>query len=253
MRTLPLLILLAACNPAPPPEAVAPVLPPPAPPLEPIGPIGTTGNLGPEPELPPRSDAEILADDARDALGLPSARPLDVGPVAPLDPTLDRDNSAISDEQDFGAVSQARSIEEDARRVQAARERFELVTPDQVDVAAPDDGGPNVVSYALRRAQPVGAAGSYARGPFATAGRAARACNGFRDADAAQEAFLANGGPERDRRGLDPDGDGNACGWDPSTYRGIVGGRVAGDPVDATGIGIGGPVEGLTDAAPRDG
>ena len=28
-----------------------------------------------------------------------------------------------------------------------------------------------------------------------------------------------NGGPERDRNALDPDGDGYACGWDPSVYR----------------------------------
>jgi hypothetical protein len=30
---------------------------------------------------------------------------------------------------------------------------------------------------------------------------------------------LANGGPERDKEGLDPDGDGFACGWDPRPFR----------------------------------
>lgn len=46
-------------------------------------------------------------------------------------------------------------------------------------------------------------------------------CGRFRDADAAQRAFLSGGGPEADRYGLDPDGDGFACKWDPAPYRAL--------------------------------
>jgi hypothetical protein len=46
-------------------------------------------------------------------------------------------------------------------------------------------------------------------------------CGRFRDADAAQRAFLAGGGPDRDRYGVDPDGDGFACHWDPAPYRAL--------------------------------
>lgn len=46
-------------------------------------------------------------------------------------------------------------------------------------------------------------------------------CGRFRDADAAQRAFLAGGGPERDRYGIDPDGDGFACNFDPAVYRAL--------------------------------
>ena len=46
-------------------------------------------------------------------------------------------------------------------------------------------------------------------------------CGRFRDADAAQRAFLAGGGPEQDRYGIDPDGDGFACKWDPAPYRAL--------------------------------
>ena len=46
-------------------------------------------------------------------------------------------------------------------------------------------------------------------------------CGRFRDADAAQRAFLAGGGPARDRYGVDPDGDGFACTWDPGPYRAL--------------------------------
>ncbi len=31
------------------------------------------------------------------------------------------------------------------------------------------------------------------------------------------------GGPERDQFGIDPDGDGYACRWDPSPFRKAVG------------------------------
>ena len=34
-----------------------------------------------------------------------------------------------------------------------------------------------------------------------------------------EAAFLAQGGPAVDPLGLDPDGDGFVCGWDPARYR----------------------------------
>jgi hypothetical protein len=46
-------------------------------------------------------------------------------------------------------------------------------------------------------------------------------CGRFRDPDAAQRAFLAGGGPQADRYGIDPDGDGFACRWDPAPYRAL--------------------------------
>ena len=38
----------------------------------------------------------------------------------------------------------------------------------------------------------------------------------------AQIDFLAKGGPERDRLGVDPDGDGYACAWNPAPFRAAV-------------------------------
>ena len=236
--SLPLLALAAACAPTvvrdrPPPQPV--VIVPPAP-------------LPPPDTLPPRPD---IAAETRDVLDLPPPQvpEFDLGPVGPEGP-LSRDNGAISSEQEFGAVAEARSIEEDAARLEAARERFEVVPPTALE--RPDDGGANVVAYALGPARPVGTVDAFPRGLLALEGRAARACDGFVNADAAQEAFLAAGGPQRDRRGLDPDGDGNACGWDPATYSSLVDDAPAtADPLDATGIGVGGsaPLV-LDDAAP---
>ena len=46
-------------------------------------------------------------------------------------------------------------------------------------------------------------------------------CGRYRDPDAAQRAFLTAGGPQADRYGLDPDGDGFACSFDPGPYRAL--------------------------------
>lgn len=47
----------------------------------------------------------------------------------------------------------------------------------------------------------------------------AAVCARYASADRAQLAFLGAGGPQRDPRGLDPDGDGFVCGWNPAAYR----------------------------------
>lgn len=47
----------------------------------------------------------------------------------------------------------------------------------------------------------------------------ARACTAYPTPEAAQIAFIARGGPQADPLGLDPDGDGFVCGWDPRPLR----------------------------------
>jgi hypothetical protein len=84
----------------------------------------------------------------------------------------------------------------------------------------PAQDGPNVVAYALATDHPVGAARHGRDAPSAE--RAERACARYVSDDLAQEAFLAAGGPASDRLGMDPDGDGYACGWDPERFRRAV-------------------------------
>jgi hypothetical protein len=78
--------------------------------------------------------------------------------------------------------------------------------------------GPNVVEYALRTTHPVGTP-RYRRSNPLRWQTWERNCMRFATQDAAQEAFLAAGGPERDRQNLDPDGDGYACWWNPEPFR----------------------------------
>ena len=132
------------------------------------------------------------------------------------------DNPNISDEQNFDAVAGRESIESDAERIQQQRQTRQVVAP----VPVPErrgDGRPNVVAYALSTQNRVGEP-LYSRSGSSNTSQFQRNCARFATADQAQEEFLAQGGPERDRRGLDPDGDGFACFWDPTPFRAARGG-----------------------------
>ena len=132
------------------------------------------------------------------------------------------DNPSISDEQSFDAVAGRQTIESDAERLERLRSARQEVAP--VPLPERSEGGrPNVVAYALGTQNRVGEQ-VYRRSGTTSASRFQRNCARFATADLAQEEFLAAGGPERDRRGLDPDGDGFACFWDPSPFRAARGG-----------------------------
>lgn len=130
-------------------------------------------------------------------------------------------NPGISDENNFDAVASRESIESDAARLEANRQQYQVVQP----TALPSRAGnaqPNVVQYALQTSHPKGTRVHRRFGVNATA-KFQRNCAVYSSADEAQIDFLARGGPDRDRQGLDPDGDGYACGWDPAPFRRAAG------------------------------
>ncbi|WP_334194064.1 hypothetical protein [Pararhodobacter sp.] len=98
----------------------------------------------------------------------------------------------------------------------AAPQQAPIVT---ASIPAPSEhGGPNLMAYALAQTQAVGTE-TYRRINPLRWSRWENACLQYRNQDAAQQAFLEDGGPERDRGNLDPDGDGFACWWDPTPLR----------------------------------
>ncbi|WP_309664363.1 hypothetical protein [Tabrizicola sp.] len=125
-------------------------------------------------------------------------------------------NSGISDEQDFAAVSSRETIESDKERI--ARNRSEYVVVQPTDLPQrPGATGPNIVEFALATTHAPGVQ-LYQRRSLGKRDPVA-ACAKFTSPDIAQSEFLAAGGPERDRLGVDPDGDGFACSWDPRPFR----------------------------------
>lgn len=125
--------------------------------------------------------------------------------------------TGISNENNFDAVSEQRSIANDAERIAQNKAQYQVVEPQALPERKGSDQ-PNIVAFALSTSHPVGTP-VYARAGLNGAARAERNCAQYTSPDKAQIDFLARGGPKRDRKGLDPDGDGYACRWNPEPFR----------------------------------
>ncbi len=161
---------------------------------------GTASSMGGEPLPPGVQQAPPGVSTATAAPGV--GRPLDTDTLNLLQTTLE--------EQKIDAAVAERKL---------AADRAQLVIvqpgalPDRVE-------GVNVALFAQQTSNAVGER-LYKRGGNSLS--AAAACRRFKHPDDAQRAFLANGGPQDDRGGLDPDGDGFACAWDPAPFRQLRG------------------------------
>lgn len=164
----------------------------------------------------------------------PSALPAAGGydPNAPLDPNRPRGNEpttiagttsemtgiasgGISDEQDFQAVSARETIQSDKERIERNKANYTVIQPTAVPERT--NTGPNLAEYALSTTHNPGEQ-MYSRSAIRLTDPMV-ACSRYTSSDLAQQAFLESGGPDRDRKGLDPDGDGFACAWDPRPFR----------------------------------
>lgn len=144
---------------------------------------------------------------------------LEASPSNPA-PLPVQNRGGISNEQDFGAVSGQRDIQGDAALRQQNAANYTVIQPTAIPTR---EGGsaPNIVQYALNTTNNVGQQ-IHSRSAFSTERKFLRNCATYASPDIAQQDFLARGGPARDRLGIDPDGDGFACAWDPRPFRASV-------------------------------
>lgn len=150
------------------------------------------------PEGVQRAPAGVTTADAAPGVG----RPLDTDTLNLLQTTLE--------EQKIDAAVAQKKLDADRAQLVIVQP---TALPDRVD-------GVNVALFARQTHNAVGER-IYDRsgGGFGlTSG-----CRKFKNGDDAQRAFLASGGPQTDQYGLDPDGDGFACGFDPAPYRELAG------------------------------
>lgn len=140
--------------------------------------------------------------------------PAAVVPAAPANHT------GISDEQEFSAVSSRETIESDKERMAANRAQYEQIQPTELPQRE-GGSGPNIIEYALSAPNRLGES-IYKRSGVALANHE-RACARYATPEDAQKAFLKAGGPQRDSKNLDPDGDGFACFWDPTPFQKVRG------------------------------
>lgn len=166
-------------------------------------PVGTPVAGAAPAALPP-----LTADPARPRGSAPAGIREESGEMA--------GNVGISDEQDFNAVAARETIESDAERIARNRAEYVEVQPGALP-QRPGDTGPNIVEFALATNHAPGVQ-LYKRGGIALRAED-KACAKYASPDQAQQDFLERGGPERDRLGVDPDGDGFACSWDPRPFR----------------------------------
>ncbi len=163
--------------------------------------------------LPPKREGEASGEAAT---GLPASGQAPAPAGTPLSPE-NPDNVGLSDEQDFEAVTQRETIESDKERLARQRAQYKVIAPSALP-SRPGSVGPNIVEYALSTTNDVGEP-LYRRSALFAKSRYQRNCAKYPSPDQAQMDFLRRGGPKRDPLGLDPDGDGFACTWDPRPFR----------------------------------
>lgn len=170
---------------------------------------------------PPVTTGAIGADELA-AAGIGTAPITDPGRAAGVEATPTNAapvliaSTGISDEQDFDAVASRESIQSDAERLAANAAAYQVAATTALPGRTGDEG-PNIIAYALS-APNVKGQEWYSRFVLSGGWRYENNCASYTSADEAQRDFLARGGPERDPRGIDPDGDGFACAWDPAPF-----------------------------------
>ena len=172
-----------------------------------------SAQTSPNADIAAETTAALAATSANS--GVP---PLEASPSNP--PPAILSNPGISSENDFAAVSAEQTIESDAERLAQNRAQYEVIQPTELPSRSASTQ-PNVVAYALQTSNPKGTRVYNRAG--ASQSKFQRNCAKYASPDLAQVDFLNAGGPQRDRKGLDPDGDGYACGWDPAPFRAAVG------------------------------
>lgn len=178
---------------------------------------------GPQVQVPV-SEEQSIAQDTLGVLNQTSPNAATAAqPVQTAALGTSANNPAISDEQNFDAVSARETIESDRQRLEQQQQVYQQAAPEAVPDRPSGRAAPNIVAYALETNNQVGQS-IYRRSSRFNEDRYRRACAEFASSDQAQAAFLAAGGPDRDRRGLDPDGDGFACFWNPGPFRTARGG-----------------------------
>ncbi len=182
--------------------------------------VALDGSGAPQSGINPQNAGSDVALETQAVLAATRANsgeaPLDASPSNPA-PVRLNNPAGISEENDFSAVDARRTIQDDAALRALQQAQYEEIQP----TALPKRNGssePSIVEYALSTTHPRGAR-QYSRSSFNAQARYQKNCAKYPSPDLAQTEFLAKGGPQNDRLGLDPDGDGFACTWDPTPFR----------------------------------
>jgi hypothetical protein len=180
-----------------------------------VPPTGTASSYGGEPLYGAPLSGTSIDPYAADPYAADPLSPASAG-AAPV--PVDASGTPLDDDQLNLTLY---TIEQ--QKVDAAIAERELAEARSQLVVVPPSGVPNqpqgvnIALYAQQSANTVGQR-VYDR---SLGSRVTSSCGRYRNPDDAQRAFLSAGGPQTDRLGLDSDGDGFACRWDPEPYRAL--------------------------------
>jgi hypothetical protein len=179
----------------------------------------------------PSTGAPTSADLASAGITGGGSQTTQVQPAQPQQPAVaaqpapqapSPNNAGISDEQDFSAVAGRETIQSDKERIAANRSQYQQVAPSALpERDASSAAAVNLVEYALKAPNRLGEA-IYPRSKILLSNWQ-KNCARYATPEDAQQAFLKAGGPTRDGKNLDPDGDGFACYWDPTPFQKVRG------------------------------
>jgi len=154
--------------------------------------------------IPDQPPAQTIAQTQVAATQQPSVEPV---PLA--------GSNQISDNS-FSSVTARETIESDAERLARLSASTEVLEAEPL----PQQDGPNLAAFARSTTHRLGQR-VYNRTGSRSSSAAARTCRKYGNPDAAQRAFLSQGGPQKDPQNIDPDGDGFVCGWSPDPFRSL--------------------------------
>jgi hypothetical protein len=169
-----------------------------------------------QPVVPPTDSVDVSSIVSTQPPAPATVQPVTAATTQP--PIVPVSNSGgMSDENDFNAVAGRETIESDKARIEANKAAYQQIEPTALP-ERPGGSTSSIVDFALSTTNSVGES-LYRRSGIMADSRFERNCAKYPSQDKAQEAFLAKGGPKTNALGLDPDGDGFACYWDPAPFR----------------------------------
>lgn len=172
--------------------------------------LAAAGIATPETSVAPAPAPVFAGTTATAAAAVPTTSDVAVADAAPAD------NVGISDEQDFSAVSSRQTIESDKARIEQNKAQYQQIQPGALPTRPGEEVSP-VIAYAIAAQNKLGQS-VYKRSGLSVSS-SEKACQRYASTTEAQEAFLKSGGPKRDAKNLDPDGDGFACRFDPTPFQ----------------------------------
>ncbi len=165
----------------------------------------SAAEITPATDVPDNSSTTDLIEQAENELNAAEV-------PAPTPAPVPRDNSVVSNADDFEAIQQVETVKSELERVEELGKTYKTFDPKALPARK---GGVDLDAYAAKNSKRKIGRKRYKRDAKKYS---ENFCADYVDAELAQVTFLLQGGPKSDALLLDADGDGFACTWTPGGH-----------------------------------